>query len=181
MDTLWLDHVQFLFFLIWDLLAAYSAESPIPTPPAVNWRALAFCHLFSVLYMHACQWESERKWCVHMCICRISLKSRHGDIYFKPPFSAATIRRQLARFHEWHLQRTPCMHIHSINSRPICMHALYTCTYIYRCRPFTMWQDFEGGIYWDKLAETCCDILRVVGFRGVARNIVYTGMCNAHG
>ena len=25
--------------------------------------------------------------------------------------------------------------------------------------------DFKGGIYWDELAETCGDILRVAGFR----------------
>ena len=59
------------------------------------------------------------------------------------------------------------------------MHALYTCTYIYRCRPLIMWQDFEGGIYWDKLAETCCDTSRVEGFQGVARfaEIQYTQEC----
>ena len=32
-----------------------------------------------------------------------------------------------------------------------------------------MQRDFEGGIYWDELAEICGDISRVVGFRGVAR------------
>ena len=29
-----------------------------------------------------------------------------------------------------------------------------------------MWQDFEGSIYWDELAETCSDISRAAGFRG---------------
>ena len=33
----------------------------------------------------------------------------------------------------------------------------------------TMWRDFEGGVYWDELAETCGDISRVVGFWGATR------------
>ena len=32
-----------------------------------------------------------------------------------------------------------------------------------------MRQDFEGGIYWDELAEICGKISRAAGFRGVAR------------
>ena len=32
-----------------------------------------------------------------------------------------------------------------------------------------MWQDFEGGKYWDELAEICDDISRAAGFRGVMR------------
>ena len=35
---------------------------------------------------------------------------------------------------------------------------------------------FEGSVYWDELAEICGEILRVAGFRGVARfrgNTVY--------
>ena len=31
-----------------------------------------------------------------------------------------------------------------------------------------MWRDFEGGIYWDVLAEICGDISRAMGFRGAA-------------
>ena len=31
---------------------------------------------------------------------------------------------------------------------------------------------FDGGIYWDELAETCSDISRVAGFRGAAGNAV---------
>ena len=32
-----------------------------------------------------------------------------------------------------------------------------------------MWRDFEGGIYWDELAEICGDISRAARFQGVAR------------
>ena len=32
-----------------------------------------------------------------------------------------------------------------------------------------MRQHFEGGIYWDELAEICGEILRAAGFRGAAR------------
>ena len=32
-----------------------------------------------------------------------------------------------------------------------------------------MWQDFEGGIYWNELDEVCGDILRAAGFQSVAR------------
>ena len=40
---------------------------------------------------------------------------------------------------------------------------------MYSCPPFTMWQDFEGGIYWDELAETCDDIFKGSGIQGVVR------------
>ena len=30
----------------------------------------------------------------------------------------------------------------------------------------TMWINFEGGVCWDELTETCSDILRAVGFQG---------------
>ena len=57
---------------------------------------------------------------------------------------------------------------------------LFVCTYsvlrmrihTYSCRPFTMCEYFEGGIYWDELAETCSDISMVAGFRGAAGNTV---------
>ena len=32
-----------------------------------------------------------------------------------------------------------------------------------------MWRDFEGGVYWDVLAEICSKISRAEGFRGAAR------------
>ena len=32
-----------------------------------------------------------------------------------------------------------------------------------------MWRDFEGGVYWDELADRCGDVLRAAGFRGAAR------------
>ena len=39
-----------------------------------------------------------------------------------------------------------------------------------------MRQDFEGGVYWDELADRCGNILRAAGFQGAARfrgNTVY--------
>ena len=39
-----------------------------------------------------------------------------------------------------------------------------------------MRRDFEGGVYWDELADRCGDISRAAGFRGAARfrgNAVY--------
>ena len=32
-----------------------------------------------------------------------------------------------------------------------------------------MWRDFEGGVYWDELAEICSEISRAAKFRGAAR------------
>ena len=32
-----------------------------------------------------------------------------------------------------------------------------------------MRQHFEGGVYWDELAEICSEISRVAGFRGAVR------------
>ena len=32
-----------------------------------------------------------------------------------------------------------------------------------------MRQDFEGGVYWDELADKCSDISRAAGFQGAAR------------
>ena len=60
--------------------------------------------------------------------------------------------------------------------------SLFVCTYNARMHtqivvdPRTMRQDFEGGIYWDELAEICGEISRAAGFRGAARfqgNTVY--------
>ena len=31
-----------------------------------------------------------------------------------------------------------------------------------------MRRDFEGGVYWDELADKCGDISRAAGFRGAA-------------
>ena len=39
-----------------------------------------------------------------------------------------------------------------------------------------MRRDFEGGVYWDEMADRCGDISRAAGFRG---NTVYYG-CNVH-
>ena len=60
------------------------------------------------------------------------------------------------------------MHTASIISLFVCIYN--ACAYACKsCWPFTMQWDFEGGIYWDELAETCGNISRVVGFWGVAR------------
>ena len=32
-----------------------------------------------------------------------------------------------------------------------------------------MRRDFEGGVYWDEMADRCGDISRAAGFRGAAR------------
>ena len=61
-----------------------------------------------------------------------------------------------------------CAYTASIN-KPICMHVKCTCAYRYCCRPLTMQRDFEGGVYWDKLADRCGEISRAAGFRGAAR------------
>ena len=45
----------------------------------------------------------------------------------------------------------------------ICMHVQCACAYIYCCQPRTMRRDFEGGVYWDELAD---DILSAARFRG---------------
>ena len=48
------------------------------------------------------------------------------------------------------------------------MSPLYACIMCVRVHLllwiFTMWQDFNGSIYWDELAEICGDILSGVGF-----------------
>ena len=49
--------------------------------------------------------------------------------------------------------------------------------YVDCCLPRTMWQDFEGSVYWDELAEICSKISRAAGFRG---NMVYMYMYYVH-
>ena len=82
--------------------------------------------------------------------------------YFKALFGAATIRGR-------RLQRSIRTHVHSFNNKPSCMHVKCPCAYGNCCRSLTMRQDFEGGVYWDKLADRCGDISRAAGFRGAAR------------
>ena len=82
--------------------------------------------------------------------------------YFKAPFGAATIRGR-------RLQRSTRTRVHSFNNKPICMHVKCACAYGNCCRPLTMRRDFEGGVYWDELADRCGDISRAAGFRGAAR------------
>ena len=50
--------------------------------------------------------------------------------------------------------------------------ALRMCIHTYIAIDSTMSEQFEGGIYWDELAERCCNISRVAGFRGAAGNTV---------
>ena len=41
-----------------------------------------------------------------------------------------------------------------------------------------MWQDFEGGVYWDELADRCGDISMAMGFRSAVGNTVFDHRCN---
>ena len=43
------------------------------------------------------------------------------------------------------------------------------CAYGNCCQSLTMRRDFEGGVYWDELADRCSEISRAVGFRGAVR------------
>ena len=45
------------------------------------------------------------------------------------------------------------MHTASILSPFVCI-----CAYVCHYQPFTMQQDFEGGVYWDELAVICSGI-----------------------
>ena len=40
----------------------------------------------------------------------------------------------------------------------------------------TMWQEFEGGIYWVSLAETCNDILMAAEFQGNTVPSIYINL-----
>ena len=91
----------------------------------------------------------------------ISSKSHSGEILFQGPIWCRDNLR-VARFRGQRLQGSIRTRVHCFNNKPICIH-------LYCCRPFTMWQDFEGGVYWVELAEICGEISRVAGFRGVVR------------
>ena len=106
--------------------------------------------------------------CICTCTYRISSKSRHGGILFQGSIWCGDNSR-VARFRGWRLQRLTRTRVHSFNNKPNCMHVKCACAYGYCCRPLTMRRDFEGGVYWDELADRCGDILRAVGFRGVAK------------
>ena len=96
---------------------------------------------------------------------RISLKSRRGEILFQGSVWCGDNSRA-ARFRGRRLQRSIRTHVHSFNSY---MHVKCPCAYGNCCRPLTMRRDFEGGVYWDELADRCGDISRAAGFRGAAR------------
>ena len=96
---------------------------------------------------------------------RISSKSRHSEILFQGSVWCGD-NSSMARFRGWHLQRLTRTCIHSFNRY---MHVKRLCAYGNWCRPLTMWRDFEGGVYWDELADRCSDISRAAGFRGAAR------------
>ena len=110
---------------------------------------------------------------------RISSKSRRGEILFQSTVWCGDNSRA-ARFRGRRLQRSIRTRVHRSNNKPIvCMYNARAHTYE-RCRPFTMRRDFEGGVYWHELAETCGEISRAAGFRGAARfrgNTVAT-VCN---
>ena len=88
--------------------------------------------------------------------------------YFQALFGAAIIQGRLDFEGSVYRNRHARVHTASIISLFVCIYnaCAYTCK---SCWPFTMQQDFEGGIYWDELAETCGDISRAVGFWDVAR------------
>ena len=89
--------------------------------------------------------------------------------YFKALFNAATIRGQLhfedGVYRDPHIRMLIC----SINNEPIlyyvCMYNahVYTCTYIVVNLYHVV--RFQGGMYWDELAEICGDISRVPKFQ----------------
>ena len=109
-------------------------------------------------------------------IYRISSKSRRGGILFQGSVWCGDNSRA-ARFRGRRLQRSTRTRVHSFNNKPICMHVKCVCAYGNCCRSLTMRRDFEGGVYWDELADRCGDISRAAGFRGAARfrgNTVYT-------
>ena len=81
---------------------------------------------------------------------------------FKALFGAVTIRGRC-------LQRSTRTCVHSFNNKPICMHIKCVCAYGSCCQPLTMRRDFEGGVYWDELADRCGEILRMAGFQGAVR------------
>ena len=99
---------------------------------------------------------------------RISSKSRRGEILFQGSVWCGDNSRA-ARFRGRRLQRSIRTHVHSFNNKPSCMHVKCPCAYGNFCRPLTMRRDFEGGVYWDEMADRCGDISRAAGFRGAAR------------
>ena len=99
---------------------------------------------------------------------RISSKSRRGEILFQGSVWCGDNSRA-ARFRGRRLQRSIRTHVHSFNNKPSCMHVKCACAYGNCCRPLTMRRDFEGGVYWDELADRCGEISRAAGFRGAAR------------
>ena len=90
--------------------------------------------------------------------------------YFKAPFGAATIRGRLDFEGGVYRDRYP-RHVHSFNNKPSCMHVKCPCAYGNFYRPLTMRRDFEGGVYWDEMADRCGDISRAAGFRGNTVNL----------
>ena len=110
-----------------------------------------------------------------IAIYRISSKSRRGEILFQGSVWCGDNSRA-ARFRGRRLQRSIRTHVHSFNNKPSCMHVKCPCAYGNFYRPLTMRRDFEGGVYWDEMADRCGDISRAAGFRGAARfrgNTVY--------
>ena len=68
-----------------------------------------------------------------------------------------------------HLQRLTCTRVYNFN-KPIfiCTHNGHAHTYR-AVDLLLLWQDFEGDVYWGEFAETCGDISRAAGFRGMVR------------
>ena len=100
-------------------------------------------------------WE----WHLMHTIYRISSKSRRGEILFQGSVWCGDNSRAASTEIDTHAR----------THKPSCMHVKCPCAYGNCCRPLTMRRDFEGGVYWDELADRCGDISRAAGFRGVAR------------
>ena len=101
-------------------------------------------------------------------IYRISSKSRRGEILFQGSVWCGDNSRA-ARFRGRRLQRSIRTHVYSFNNKSSYVHVKCPCAYGNCCRPLTMRRDFEGGVYWDELADRCGEISRAAGFRGAAR------------
>ena len=111
--------------------------------------------------------------CVYMCTV-FPRNLAAARFYFKAQFGAATIRGRPD--FEGGVYRDRRARAYTTSIIILFVHVKCACAYGNSCRPLTMRRDFEGGVYWDVLADRCVDISRAAGFRGAARfrgNTVY--------
>ena len=81
----------------------------------------------------------------HMKRRSVHLEFTHKACYVYISSSSCSMRRQ---FKGGQIPRAVSTEIdtHNFNKKP-CSCTKCMCTYVYHCRPFTVWQDFEGSIY----------------------------------